>query len=379
MTCRIGLALGLGLVWMSSAIAAVPQPTEQLPIQSAIGRAKQSGLPMLVVGTTEHCPYCVKLRTMLSTDPELKQLMPQYVPIELKVDTPDWEYWTKSFKPAGSGVPMIYIVSAAGKQLYNQAGLPQGDELKKVLLQGIAQTGGPKKIGPQHDAMLTASKKIDFLLQHNKKAEAIAMAAKHASSTNSGDKLAGLIHDWTHEATEQLKTANADLKSTDKAVEAVVAAMAVQRTYGALPEVKEAVKSFVADVQKKKQGADLLEQARALDKGRVLEERDSKRAAATAYQAVITQYPDTPAARLAQQRLDGLEAKTGKNELAKAGSAGGDDKDPADERKLKSYLKMASAMADRNPEKAREYLTKILDQAPKSETANEAREMLKGL
>ncbi len=48
--------------------------------------------------------------------------MAQYVPIELKVGTPDWLIWTQRYKPTGNGVPSVFVVSAEGKEIYKTRG-----------------------------------------------------------------------------------------------------------------------------------------------------------------------------------------------------------------------------------------------------------------
>jgi tetratricopeptide (TPR) repeat protein len=362
------------------ALLAAGEARGQAAIQAAIARAKQTGLPMLVIGVTDTCPHCVKLLQRLKTEPDLQQLLTQYVPIEIKAGTPDWNVWTQQYKPGGGGVPLIYIVDAEGKEVYNKSGAPQGDGLKQLLTMGITQTGGPKKIGPERDAMIAAMRKIETLLERGKKAEAIAAAAPHAAKAAEHDKLGPMIQEWTKEAAAELEKARKQLDSADEVLPGILAALAVGRVYGELPGVKEPLDKMLANVRNDSKKADLLEQAHALEKAQGLEERESKRGAVAAYRTVINRYPDTPAAQLAQKRLEELSPKS-VAVASRATPAGGSPPSggQSDHKKASSYLRMAKTFSASRPEKAKEYAQKVVDLLPDSREAREAQDLIKGL
>ena len=75
---------GVVMAALSLLLLAGESRGQGLPIMAAIARAKQTGLPMLVIGVTDTCPHCVKLRQRLRTEPDLQPLLAQYVPIEIK-------------------------------------------------------------------------------------------------------------------------------------------------------------------------------------------------------------------------------------------------------------------------------------------------------
>jgi len=303
-----GLVLGLAGAAVVCAAAA-----QGAGLQAAVARSKQTGLPMLVIAVTDTCPHCVKLLRRLQTEPELRQLLTQYVPVEIKVGSPEWTLWTQQFKPGGQGVPLIYIVSAEGKEIYNKSGAPPGDGVKQLLAMGIEQTGGMKKLDAEKpggkDTLAGLMRRIDALLARDKKAEVIALVAPHAEQAAAHEKLGPMIQQWTKEATDELERAKTQLDSADEAVAGLVAVLATQRVYGELPGVKEPLAKLLDEVKQDAQKQGLLEQAEALDKARALEDRGSARNAAAAYRAVISKYADTPAAQLAQKRLDDLTAK----------------------------------------------------------------------
>jgi len=117
-------------------------------LQAALDRSQATGLPLLVLGTSESCAPCHYLRHRLDTEPALKQLLTQYVRVDLKVSDAQYREWTKRFAPAGRGVPMIFIVSAKGKEIHNASGAPRGRKLNRLLASGIELTGGYKQIKP---------------------------------------------------------------------------------------------------------------------------------------------------------------------------------------------------------------------------------------
>ncbi len=378
---RIRATFGLVAAVLVTAVAA--DAANGQAIQAAMARSKQTGLPMLVIGVTDTCPHCVKLRQRLQTEPELGQLLQQYVPIEIKAGSPDWNVWTQQFKPGGDGVPLIYIVSSEGKEIYNKSGAPQGDGLKQLLTMGIAETGGPKKVGPERDALLAAARKIEALAERGKKAEAIAAIAPYAAAAADHEKLGPLLAGWVKEATGELEKAQTQLASADDALSGLLAVLAVERVYGRLPAVKEPVEKLLSEIKKDEDKKDLLRQAEAIDKARALEDRESARGAVAAYKTVIARYPDTPAAGWAQKRLDELAPKsTAVASRPGAKTSGGDASSggASDLKKAAAYLRMAKTFRESRPEKAKEYAQKVIELMPAgSPEVAEAEELIKGL
>lgn len=105
-------------------------------VEQRIGDAQRTGRPLLVIGTTETCPHCVRLMKQLQGR-ELFDYTSRYIPLEVKAGTPEFQQWAKLFPPTGNGVPMIWIVTAQGKELYNKSGAPAGDGVARLLHQGL--------------------------------------------------------------------------------------------------------------------------------------------------------------------------------------------------------------------------------------------------
>lgn len=142
MNCRLALAcMALALSILSNGGQSLAGGTG---IEAAAARAKKAGMPMFVVAVTATCPHCVLLHKRLASEADLKPLLSRYVCFEMLVNSPDWLAWTQTYRPGSPGVPLIFIIDAQGKEIYNRGGAPQGDGLKMLLQQGLLQAGAPK-------------------------------------------------------------------------------------------------------------------------------------------------------------------------------------------------------------------------------------------
>ena len=110
-------------------------------LEEAVTKARRSGMPLFVVGSGENCPHCKTLKSRLESEDELKDLLKKYVPLTIDVEDPEYLVWSSLFKPSSNGIPIIFIVTSKGEQIYNRSGVPQGEELKKLLLMGIEKNG----------------------------------------------------------------------------------------------------------------------------------------------------------------------------------------------------------------------------------------------
>lgn len=246
--------------------------------------------------------------------------MAQYVPLELKVDDPEFQQWVQRYPPTGKGIPMIFIVSAQGQQVYNNSGAPHGDGLKQLLQAGIEQTGGVKDLSKVADGKKTPRdrRKTRIIAQRAKRLLAneeytSAMTSLKPYLEDPPEELAGLISDLTQKARSGVSRAAARTKEGDKPLLGALALVKIDRQFGALPDLQAELKAALKDAP-----ADLVERARAIDKGRIWEEKKIRRAALAAYRKVVEAYPDTFAAQLCAERvakLDRRPASDGKTRI----------------------------------------------------------------
>ena len=126
-------------------------------VQDAVAEAKKTGKPLIVLGTSETCSRCQALKQGLSSNPDLKLLLTQYITVDVPFAGREFKEAfhaiiarDKKFnQPIGS--PSVFLFTAAGDPVYagpNQpSGMAAGDELKKLLIEGIGKKRRRAKLG----------------------------------------------------------------------------------------------------------------------------------------------------------------------------------------------------------------------------------------
>jgi hypothetical protein len=253
------------------------------------------------------------------------------VPLELKSNEPEWSAWERKFPSEGNAIPIVYIVRADGQVLYGKSGSP--DELGKFLVAYRKQAGAALSAKQVKD--LTAA------LEKAKKAQAdgdmplamreigkFATINSYAAVAMEGKELAAKM---LEDAKEELKKAEEQLASSDEALQGAVSLLRVIRVY---QPFKDLVKSAgQARTRFQKENREVLTLAEQLDAAAKLEASKAFDRATRAYQAIIQKNPDSPAAKLAEERLEAVKEaiEAAKNsEPAKKSPAKG-AKDPAEQ------------------------------------------------
>ncbi len=249
--------------------------------------------------------------------------MTQYVAIELKVGSKDFQTWTQRYRPTGNGIPMLFIVASDGREVYNRSGAPQGPGLNRLLKQGIEDTGGVKTVHTAKSRELekrraTIVKRAKRMLGLGDAAAATKLVAtlwkdKEALEKNaespSVKELTQLVSTLVDDAEKQVTQADEKLKSASDSIIGVVALVRVERVYGELPEVKESVDERLNPLRLSEEQSELVKQAEMVDRARALEEKKSLRTAISAYKKVVDAYPDSRAAELCKLRIEQLSPK----------------------------------------------------------------------
>ena len=246
--------------------------------------------------------------------------------------------------PASIGAPSVFIFTAAGKTVYAGPNRPGGmlvdDEFKKLLISGIEQNGGIRRpISPAQAARqktlaadLTQVKK---LIAEKQIVPAAELLSKHVSSEDpeTDDKqldelveLTGLelaksksdaeLHKLMTELgvrTPPLIMAAVAMGAKDKATVGAVKLAELERGFGKFPAQGPIFEKAWQQLLEASNIPDLREQAQMIDKARSAESRKAVDEAIEAYRLVTTNYPDTQAAQLSQQRIAQLEAAKPEN------------------------------------------------------------------
>ena len=110
-------------------------------LREAVAVSKQTGKPVLVLGLNPTCPHCEQLKKRIADEPELQALVAQYVITQTtSLQDPDALVMLKNYPPKVAGTPVLIGIAPNGVQLFNQAGAPEGDNLLKLLEEGLAKS-----------------------------------------------------------------------------------------------------------------------------------------------------------------------------------------------------------------------------------------------
>ncbi len=265
------------------------------------------------------------LKKRLKSDASLRPILAQYVPLELNSTAPEWSAWERKFASGGGAIPIVYVVRADGKMLYGKSGSP--DELGKFLVAYRTQAG----------AGLTAKQVRDFTttLEKAKKAQAdgdMALAMREIGKFAALNSYAAVAIEgkdvatkMLEEAKEELKKAEEQLASSDEALNGAVALLRIIRVYQPFKELVKSAGQARTKFQKEKR--DVLTLAEQLDAAAKLEETKAFERATKAYQVIIQRNANSPAAKLAQERLEAIEAAKNGEPAKKSGAK--EAKEPA--------------------------------------------------
>jgi len=339
----------------------------------------------------------VRLQQRLATDPQVRPLLAQFVPVNLKVNGAEFQQLARAHPPKGKGIPMLYVIDSSGKEIYNASGAPAGDGLLLRMNQWIKATGGPRdltKLDPaavkaKNERLLAAARKADGLIGRGKIREAVEILAPLAEdgdvvegATAGGKQVAQLIEKLSGTAEAALDKARPHIAAEDKGLYAALILAKLQRQMGRLPAVEEAIQPLHDQLSQRSDGAALVAQAAAIDAGRAEEDAGDSRGAILAYKKVVEQFPGTLAAKLCQTRIGQLSSRTGGNTSARPVAKSSGDSPAADERTLEkaaSLLRLAKVYAGRRDYvKAREYAQRVLQLvSPETRVGAEAQRLLK--
>lgn len=247
------------------------------------------------------------LKKRLKSDASLRPIVAQFVPLEIDSSAPEWSTWSRKFPSEGGSIPKVFIVRADGELLYGKSGTP--DELGPFLVGYRKQAG----------AALTArqAKDLPAALEKARKAQTegdMTAAMREIGKFAAVNSYAGVVVEgkelatkMLEEAKEELKKAEEQIASTDEALSGAVALLRIIRVYQPFKDFVKSAGQVRTKLQK--ENRELLTLAGQLDAAAKLEGTKAFEKATKAYQVIIERNPDTPAAKLAQERLDAIKAK----------------------------------------------------------------------
>ena len=253
----------------------------------------------------------MRLRQRLQ-QPDLQPLLAQYVPLELNVDGPEYGQWTQKYRTQGNLLPQIFIVNSQGFPLYSKSGIPPGNELQQNLQIGIQQTGGAKKL-PSNELAAKDDRRLKIVLRRTRQLiasgrpdQAIEILNGYGARQEDAappESLTRMLEELTGEGRAELEKAQGKLDDDQGSLVGILALVRAQRIYGQLTELEEEFQQVLGEFLADSELAELVEQAKQIDQGRLAEDEKNVRKAVMAYRRVISDYPDTLAASLCSVRI----------------------------------------------------------------------------
>jgi len=312
--------------WTVAVLAASLLVTDYAKAQvldAAVVESQRTGKPILAICTSESCPPCRALKQRFATDSEIQQLAnTHFVPINLDVNTPDFQTWSSKFGVAGKGIPMIYFVSSTGEVLHKQSGAPSGQGLNRLLLQvaaqagpAVAKQGGDANDGPDKE-MVAAVREANQLITERKIPQAVEVIVPYADQIKEAAKpkhaaeklLVQVIAKLNRSGEASLRAAKKKLKDDEKQFFGLLALMKTKREFGSLPAVGPKVDGELDVYRGDPKMESWLVQAEMIDDGRAAENPEDNDDAVAKYRKVIQAYPDTIGSKLCSMRIEQLDA-----------------------------------------------------------------------
>lgn len=340
----------------------------------AVALTRKTGKPLLAIGGTTNCPYCVKMARQLETNEKLAPLASKYVILKIDTSTPLWKEWKGRYDVEGDGVPQVIILRGDGKQIYGKTGAPV--ELDQFLERNLQDAG--KILNSQElsdlDKLYREAQKA---LKRKDYEKAIELGQEcvhsdcYASVIEEARKLLSQIED---RARIGLKEAEKKLASRDKTLEGAIALLDLERKFSKHSSAAGPITQALETRRQDPDQARLLEQAALVAQAQGLDTPKKRSEALAAWKEIAAKYPDSPASAMADRRIADLEKRaTGSAASRKESTPEGDGKRAA------SLVKLGRQLMKSKPADARDYFERAIAADPESEAADEARELLESL
>jgi hypothetical protein len=374
--CCLALCTSLGPAPRLSAAERVHVLIDQ---EQAVALTRRTGRPLLAIGGTVNCVYCVRMAKQLESDEAVAPFAAKYVILKIDTSSRLWREWREKYDIDGDGVPQVVILRADGKQIYGKTGAPA--DLQAFLQQNLADAG----VVLTNAELADREKLLREAQKHLKKkdyAKATELGLEcvqddcHAAVVVEARKLLDNLDD---RAVLGLKEAERKLASRDKTFEGALALLELEAAFGEHPSAKGRIQDALERHAAGEEQAPLFMQARQVREAQRWETAKQRTEAIAAWKQVLDNHPNTPAASLATRRLADLEKREGKGTSGKASEGTSEPEGSAADRRATSLLKLGQQLLYSKPAAARDYLQRAIEEAPESKAAAKARELLESL
>jgi hypothetical protein len=255
----------------------------------------------------------------LNTDRALSAFAGQFVPLKLITDgNPGWNKWASTYQAEGRGIPLLYVVRADGEQLYAKSGSLPGDALPQMLLTTLKQSGRTFSDAETELLQTSLDEAKATLAKQDHMATAAALGRLKRLGTPGelksfsalaleADKLAQEVAEV---GKKNIGSALAQLDAPDTALDGVLTLVESQKAYSSFPELNAQIVASLREAKRNDALEPLIKQAESLIRARKYAESETastQRKAVSAYEQVITQFPNTPGAKIAREELAAID------------------------------------------------------------------------
>lgn len=291
--------------------------SQGLSIAQAKELSEKTGRPILAIGGTEQCGFCVALKKRLKTEGSLHPILAQYVNLEINTESPEWQEWARKHPHEGNGIPIIYLVRPDGQTMHAKSGAPEGAGLPKLLVEGLSQSGtlytkaqleGLVKLKGDFEKAVAEKKPVELSKVFNQ-AKKYGEPGRFGSYASISKEVDTLLANYINEVDSSVKALKDRVsyqgEDSSKQFELALEIANAKRDYGSLYFSKEAVNELVVDFKKVSGGKELFSEAEIISKAVGQATSDSgKKIAKKALEGLIAKHPDSPAAEYAKARLE---------------------------------------------------------------------------
>ena len=283
----------------------------EFSIAEATAKSIQTGQPLMVVGTSEHCGPCQALKATLQ-EPQLRSTLQDLALVVLDSSDSEFLNTARRYGVPVESVPMVLMIGPEGQLLYAQPGYLSADQIEALTANTLRETGRP----------LTEETAIAFEeeLQKTRQAAAAgdlvrALRLVTPVSTNESssrivktayayrERIVAALNRWLAQLDERM--ANGD-NPHEAAYQIAQIYVDVPRQYEELRrQALDLVKTYEANSNTR---VPVL-QAKRLVQARVEEQRMLCDAAIRSYEYITSLDPNSPTARLAQERLPAVRER----------------------------------------------------------------------
>jgi tetratricopeptide (TPR) repeat protein len=321
-----------------------------------------------------------------------------YLHIDVNKEQGPAAEWNKLFPRKENGIPYVQVISSDGRVLHDKAGGVGLEELTKLLTQSGRILDA--RTAAQISKALEAAKKY---LDEGKPGKAVqsilpVLAAANGAAGEIPQQAIEFAKKLVEQAKADFKDAEGKLGSTDTALEGAMAMLRISRDFAKLPGLADELKQ-IALKKGHKDTKEVFAQANELLAAETFASTKKSADAVKKYQAVIKKWPESAAAKLAEEKITELGGEPEKVASSSGGKAEADSDKPAkvvkktsssssagkktvsaaDKKQAEELLSLAETLADGNQDLAKDYAKQVIALAPGTDLADRAEALLKKL